>query len=1237
MSEHKPGTFEYLEAKIRHDAQKNAYGRDFEWICIWYLQNAPQYRGKFRRVCRFMDWEERWGPDNGTDLIAITHENEVWAIQAKCYRPDRSIPRNEIAKFLSDTANRQVANRLLIATTDNIGLNARRVLRRQEKPVAEVLRGHLITAQLTWPRKIGGKAPKQKRWSPKAHQREAIRKVVKRFRKHNRGQLIMACGTGKTLTGLWIHERLKSRRTLLLVPSISLAQQNLLEWGHHARHDFDCLVVCSDESVGPSDADPSMRYVAEMGIDPTTDHRKIAAFLTKRRRRPAVVIATYHSSDRISAAQRLAGKPFDLALCDEAHRLVGRSDQKFAPILNDRNIKAKRRLFMTATPRRLADRTAKAIRAADLEPVSMDDADLFGPEFHRLDFSDAISATPPLLTDYRVVVIGVTKKEAAEWVDRGQLVRTGQGTEIDARTLAAQIGLAKAIQTYDLRRLITFHRSIRRAEQFVSPDRQDSFPALVENLGSSKKPSGMLWAKHISGNTPATTRASTLRALKDLPDDTRGIVSNCACLGEGVDVQALDGIAFIDPKRSLIDIIQAVGRVIRKSDNKTVGTIVVPVFIDETSDANNALEQSAFSTVWQVLKALRAHDQRLAVELDTVRTSLGKHETSHIQLPGKIVLDIPSILLDDFEQAFYVKAVEQTTNKPPLTIEHILAWADDHKEATGKWPSQNAGKIAGTDETWSAVSQCLIHGLRSLPGGQSLAQVLAEHRNHQLKSALPPLDYPQILAICDAYHDSHGKYPDVKSGYCEALAMTFGSLDSVMRVGARGLGKNLTLAQLLAAERGKRNPAGLPRLSEKQINKWILNFFQTHGRYPRRTDGLIPNSNDTWDTVANALLNNLRGLTTRKTLRRHIDDTFTTTFTLTESQVLRWCDDYKQSHGVYPNSGTKGLIPGTVETWEKVIGSCMNKSRGMKRTLPQLLAAKRGVRNIQASRDLTIARIVRWARSHKRQTGKWPTAESGPIPKTTETWSGINIASKKGNRGLSPRRSLAQLLADEVGVKYRLAPCDLTVARILEAADQYFQDTGRYPTQQSGYCDSLGQKWQNVDLSIRRGRVQGLTGSLSQLLVDNRGKRQQLRGDLTVEQIVGWMRAYRAEHGRMPSAHSGPVPGTEETFIGLDRVLREGRRGLPAGLSIARLASEYLGHQSKRDLPPLSEELILRWADEHKRRRGRWPTESSGQVESAPREKWINVSAALRAGFRTLPGGSSLHQLLIENGRKDGP
>ena len=206
--------------------------------------------------------------------------------------------------------------------------------------------------------------------------------------------------------------------------------------------------------------------------------------------------------------------------------------------------------------------------------------------------------------------------------------------------------------------------------------------------GRSARPSGRLWAKHISGHTPAGQRATLLKGLGNLPEYTRGIVSNCACLGEGVDVSILDGVAFIDPKRSMVDIIQAVGRVIRKAEGKQIGTIVIPVFIDERQDADHILSQSAFEPVWQVLKALRAHDRRLADELDQLRLSLGRRSKSRgrITLPENIHLDVPQLLLSDFEQAFDARTVERTTEKPRFTIEKSwIGWMSTRrKTVTGQ-------------------------------------------------------------------------------------------------------------------------------------------------------------------------------------------------------------------------------------------------------------------------------------------------------------------------------------------------------------------------------------------------------------------------------------------------------------------------------------------------------------------------------------------------------------------------
>ena len=1022
---HQPGSFEYLEAKIRRDAEGTSYGGDFEWICKWYLENDPRYRRRFRKVWRWKDWPDNWGRDCGIDLVAETHEGKLWAVQAKAFAPEHSIAKAEVDSFLSESGRKKIAYRLLIATTDNVGPNARQAIKAQHKPVTLALRGDLLEAGLVWPAEIGGSAPKLEQWSPKPHQQAAIADTLKGFEKDDRGRLIMACGTGKTLTGLWINEALGSRYTLLLVPSISLVQQNLKEWARHAKQDFDYLVVCSDESVASDKDDPALRYVTELGIDVTTDPKTIGAFLAKRRSRPAVVFATYQSSDRVGKGQASAKRKFDLAICDEAHRLVGHVASKFATTLDDKKIRARRRLFMTATPRYFTPRAKARGAEQDIELVSMDDAHVFGPEFHVLTFHDAITVKPePLLTDYQVVVIGVTSAEAAAWVADAKLVRTKDGMESDARTLAAQIGLAKAMRQYDLRRMITFHRSIRRAFRFVDDRQLDSLPAVIGKLRPSSRPSGKLWARHISGETAASKRASLLRELGELAGNTRGLISNCACLGEGVDLPALDGIAFIDPKGSVVDIIQAVGRVIRRSADKKIGTIIIPVFIDESEDADHALENSAFDPVWQVLKALRAHDQRLADELDALRTAIGKERGGRIRLPANVVLDVPKLLLKDFEQSFYVRAVDQASERPPLSSEQILAWADVHKARTGKWPLRTSTELPVEAETWAAINSALVAGSRGLPRNSSLSRLLAEHRGVPNRKDLPQLTAETIVRWAKAHRRATGKWPNVYSGRISGTDDTWKRINGCLAKGVRGAVQYPSLAALLRDRCGVVGHRGKPEISIGQILEWADQYKAKHGRWPTANSGAIPEANENWRAICLSLLN-----------------------------------------------GTRGLDGG----W----------------SLPRLLAEHRSHRNRSNLSRLTIRDILRWADVYKQSTGEWPSPRSGPIPGTMDTWLSVNRALQKGLRGISACSSLSRLLAEHRQARNKANLPAITVQQILTWADEHLQANDAWPNQNAGQIPETEEKWQNINACLLVG-LRGLPGgsSIAKLLDKHRrGKR----------------------------------------------------------------------------------------------------------------------------------------------------
>jgi superfamily II DNA or RNA helicase len=1168
------GSFEYLEAKIRGDATGTLFGRDFEWICRWYLEHAPLYRGKFRRVWRWADWPDRWGRDCGIDLIAETHDGKLWAVQAKAVAADHSITKAEIDSFLAESNRSQIAYRLLIATTDDLGSNARRTIAQQAKHVSFVGRGDLLNTDIVWPSKIGGTAPRPSRAKPRPHQRAAVAAVLRGFGRGDRGRLIMACGTGKTLTGLWIHERLKSRRTLLLVPSISLVQQNLREWGRHACEDFDCLVVCSDESVASDRDDPALRYIAELGIDVTTDPAEITAFLAKRRRRPAVVIATYQSSDRVSKGQRRARKAFDLALCDEAHRLVGDVRGKFATILDDRKIRCRRRLFMTATPRYFTQRAKDRAADQDLEVASMDDVETFGPEFHVLKFYDAITAKPtPLLTDYRVVVIGVTNAEAAAWVEEGKLVRTRDGAETDARTLAAQIGLAKAIREYDLRRIISFHRSIRRASRFVDPDQHDSLPAIAKRLRAAARPSGKLWARHISGETPASKRASMLRSLAELPDDTRGLVANCACLGEGVDVPALDGIAFIDPKGSTVDIIQAVGRVIRLSRNKTIGTIVIPVFIDESEDAEYALEQSAFDPVWQVLKALRAHDARLADELDALRTSVGSQRRGKLHLPANVVLDVPTLMLGDFEQAFYVRTIREATQKALLTIEGILMWADDHKAQTGEWPSQTSGAIPETEETWAGINHALDRGHRGLATQRySLARLLEDYRGVRNRGSLPPLTEAIVLEYADKHFASHGSWPTKDSGVIEGTKDKWSGISIALRNGARGLRRKISLANLLWEKRGVPNKANRPKLTIAQILQWIDAHKKRTRQWPNQDSGKVEGTSETWRGINSALAKGMRGLKGGSSIvqllveQRGVKTRFWAE-SLTVADILSWCDCFFERQSRWPKS-SDGEIPGTPYSWLTVDNKLRTGWAQHKRgsSLPQLLHEKRGYRHRHKLPPLTRKRIIALAKQHFRREGRWPTTESGEIPGTGETWQRINAALAQGQRGFPGGDSLPRFLHRELGVVHRLASARLSVRRVLEWVNEHKARFGTFPTIHDNRAPALGESWLAINAALERGS-RGLPGgsSLPKLLAEHRGVTRGIhRPRLKLATIVGWARSHHKATGQWPTEGAGEIVGTDERWDNIAQCVRLGLRGCPAGWTLKKVIDKYCRKQAGR-------------------------------------------------------------------------
>ena len=387
------------------------------------------------------------------------------------------------------------------------------------------------------------------------------------------------------------------------------------------------------------------------------------------------MFSTYQSSPVVAQALKGTRLRFDLAIADEAHRCAGPASSEFATVLDQSRIPSRKRVFMTATPRYFTGRVVKAAREEDLEVASMDDEAVFGPVMHRLSFAQAIDKD--LLSDYRVLVVGIDDERYRRYADRGRVL-TLDGQQItDARSLASHIGVAKAMRRYDMSRVLTFHGRVASAKRFAQ-----TLPAVIEWMPATERPSGLVWAEPVSGSMSSGDRAVRLDRLRHVEDDERGVLSNARCLGEGVDIPTLDGIAFIDPKHSQIDILQAVGRAIRKGEGKGQATIVIPVFVDpEAEDSEYALDASAFTAIAAVLRALRDHDEALAEELDNMRRELGRRSRGRLRLPHKIVLDLPRSVGADFSAAIRTRVVQLTTDSWEEWFAQLQQYVKTHDDA----------------------------------------------------------------------------------------------------------------------------------------------------------------------------------------------------------------------------------------------------------------------------------------------------------------------------------------------------------------------------------------------------------------------------------------------------------------------------------------------------------------------------------------------------------------------------
>ncbi|MEI6334848.1 MAG: Helicase associated domain protein [Methylococcaceae bacterium] len=635
-------------------ADSNKKGEQFERITKWFLENDPEWKSKIDKVWLWNDYPQKWARDRGIDLVCLFKDGTHWAVQSKCYHPDYSLKKADIDSFLSESNRKEISGRILVATTNQLGDGAAQVIKAQEKPTVCVLLAHLEDSNIEFPADPENltQVKQREKPTPEPHQTEAINEVVQGLATDDKGQLIMCCGTGKTFTSLWIKEALESQNTLVLLPSLGLLSQTLKEWCFAKNEEFSFLCVCSDASVSKED-DEVISHTLDLGFPVTTLHEDIEKFLLTSGNK--VIFSTYQSSLQIAKAQENPDIPaFDIVFADEAHRCAGKVSNDFSCVLDEEKIRARKRLFMTATPRVFSTAVKIAAEGRGVEIACMDDEQVFGRVLHRLNFGTAIERK--LLTDYEVIIVGVDNPMIKAWIDQREFLQTDTGIEADAQTFAVYIGLMKVMRDRDLKRVISFHGRVKRAQEFAS-----GFLNVFNWVDAEHKPSGVMVTDYVSGIMNAGKRSTKIKQLKTLYGAERGLLANARCLSEGVDVPALDGVAFIDPRKSQVDIVQAVGRAIRKNKDKKLGFIIIPVFIGDSDNPQTELENSRYKPIWDVLNALKSHDDVLAEELDNFRTSLGRNNGGSGGGFSKITIDLPRTVGNEFVAALNARIVEVTT------------------------------------------------------------------------------------------------------------------------------------------------------------------------------------------------------------------------------------------------------------------------------------------------------------------------------------------------------------------------------------------------------------------------------------------------------------------------------------------------------------------------------------------------------------------------------------------------
>lgn len=634
-------------------------GTYFEYLVRAYFLNEPTYKNEFKNVWMLSDVPDLYGipkTDLGVDLVAEKYNGSLVAIQAKFY--SHPIQKNNIDSFLSELGKDFYESGIIVASTDKWGKNAEKALEGRSD-VIRIGISDLRNSRVDWdkfsfdnPTIVSVKDKKQ----PRYYQKHVIKAALTHFEENSRGQLIMAPGTGKTFTSLKIAESLAKLssngqyKVLYLVPSIQLLTQTLRGWNNDTDMTMSSMAVTSDRNAsrGSIKQDESNITVkaSDIGFPATTSSKKLVEnyveLMKYQKRELLVVFSTYQSIDVLGEAQKKGFPEFDLIIADEAHRTtgakaLGEDASVFTKVHDDVNVKAKKRMYQTATPKLYGSDVKKKAVANSIVISSMDDESLYGKVFYRLGFGDAI--TQGILTDYKLMVLAVDEAVVQKDMQKA-LADPENGLNIDdvGRIIGVWNGMVKRETFSDkvsgepMQRAIAFSRTIKDSQRIA-----EQFENVVNDYLNSKE-SYSVEVRHVDGGMNALEKSEALDwlASDDIHENSARILSNVRFLTEGIDVPNLDAIIFLSPRKSQIDIVQAVGRIIRKFEGKDYGYIILPIVIPAGENPEIILDNNkSYNVVWQVLNALRSVDERFEATINKLELNKSKPKNINVIGVGK--------------------------------------------------------------------------------------------------------------------------------------------------------------------------------------------------------------------------------------------------------------------------------------------------------------------------------------------------------------------------------------------------------------------------------------------------------------------------------------------------------------------------------------------------------------------------------------------------------------------------